>query len=140
MQILSWSDYLLAHGYRSLLSYTPGEAADPGYPSDEVLAREILSMRPAIVPLCGPVQEAVAVIGFAAFSVIPDSGLMHVAAASEGGVIALFADPDNSPSPAQWGPRGLRCSVIVAAQRVSDLPDQLIFESFKEFIHRDRSR
>lgn len=137
-QVLSWARYLGDRGYQCVLSYTPGQSIDPGYPSDEHLAREILSENPEITPLCGPIQEAVAVTYQAAFSVIPDSGLMHIAAASPGGVIGLFADPGHSPSPDQWGPRGERCEVIVAPQRISDLPDQIFFEKFEKFIDWDR--
>ncbi len=50
-------------------------------------------------------------------SVLPDSGLMHFAAASPGGVVGLFADCARLSSPAQWGPRGPRAVALEAAAR-----------------------
>lgn len=133
-QVLMWGAYFAAYGYRTVLSYTPGTAADPGYPSDEAVATEIINQDVNILPLSGSVQEAAAVISLASFSVIPDSGLMHIAAASPGGVIGLFADPNNSPSPNQWGPRGVRFKTIVAPRAISEVPPEIFINAFKEII------
>lgn len=132
-QVLAWADWLKRQGFRTVLSYTPRRAVDPGYPSDADVADEIIAEDCSIVPLAGDIQEAVAVIFSAAFSVIPDSGLMHVAAASPGGVIGLFADPERSPSPEQWGPRGVRCRLVIARELISSIPDNEIFKIFSEF-------
>lgn len=135
-QILAWSRYLSDRGYKCVLSYTPAQAADPGYPSDDTIAQEILSQCRFVHALCGSIEEAVAVVSFAAFSVFPDSGLMHIAAASDGGVIGLFADPYNSPSPEQWGPRGVRSKVIIAQKHIAEMSDAVVFEAFDNFIQR----
>lgn len=139
-QLLDWTDHFHHKGYRSVLSYTPGNAADPGYPADDEIANQLMAQRPEIVPLCGSIQEAAAVIHLAAFSVIPDSGLMHVAAASKGGVIGLFADVDHSPHPSQWGPRGDHCSVIIAPRTISELPTRVFLETFSNFIESPRTK
>lgn len=133
-QVLSWSGWFKNRGLRTVLSYTPGFAADPGYPSDEEMARCIMAANSEIIPLAGPIEEAIAVIQGAKFSVIPDSGLMHIAAATAGGVIGLYADPINSPNPAQWGPRGKRCQTVVAERSISEVPDQTMFKLFESFL------
>ena len=58
----------------------------------------------------------------------PDSGLMHFAAASPGGVLGFFAETDVSPSPIHWAPRGEQADFLEAEKSVSDLPDELVLE------------
>jgi len=70
------------------------------------------------------VQKVVSVIWKAKTSVFPDSGLMHFAAASPGGVVALFASSSSSPN--NWGPRGLRNQVIYANDSIEKL-DSTVF-------------
>ena len=60
-------------------------------------------------------------------SLYPDSGLMHVAAASPGGVVGLF-----SSSPEQWDPRGARTRVVVAQQCIAELPDETFLSALAE--------
>jgi heptosyltransferase-3 len=63
----------------------------------------------------------IGVIWSARKSIFPDSGLMHFAAASPGGVIGLFAETNISPHPAQWGPLGRKSSYIVAKKTIKEL-------------------
>lgn len=133
-QVLSWTQWLSGRNLRVVLSYTPGGAADPGYPSDAEMAQKICEADPTIAPLAGDIQEAISVINLAKFSVIPDSGLMHIAAATKGGVIGLYADPESSPNPSQWGPRGHRCQEVVAERSVSEVPDIQMFQLFEGYL------
>ena len=80
-------------------------------------------------PFRGPIPEALGLIFHARTSIIPDSGLMHFAAASPGGVLGLFADPADSAPAARWSPRGPRAAWLEAARRVSELADETVFAS-----------
>jgi ADP-heptose:LPS heptosyltransferase len=86
---------------------------------------------PYIHPFRGPLREALGLIWSAKASVFPDSGLMHFAAASPGGVLGLFAETDVSPSPVQWAPRGRNVGYLEADKSVEELPDELVFEKIR---------
>jgi ADP-heptose:LPS heptosyltransferase len=68
--------------------------------------------------------------------VFPDSGLMHFAAASPGGVLGLFAETDISPHPDQWGPRGPRAGYLEARKSVAELGDADVFAAIEELMKR----
>ena len=129
-QILRWSAHFKsAWGLDTVFMWTPGRSADPLYPGDDEVAQPVLDAgEPHIHPFRGPIREALGLIWSARTSVFPDSGLMHFAAASPGGVLGLFAETDVSPSPVQWGPRGRKADFLEAQKSVADLPDALVFE------------
>ena len=91
--------------------------------SGEIKGRDILMRRGF-----GAVKVAIT-IGKTSWrtSIFPDSGLMHFAAASPGGVLGLFAEVDVSPHPQQWGPRGAHADYITADKSVAELDDEAIF-------------
>ena len=111
-QVLRWSAHLKeAHGLDTVFMWTPGKSGDPLYPGDDVTAQPVLDAKaPQIHPHRGPLSEALGLVWSARTCLFPDSGLMHFAAASPGGVLGFFAETDVSPSPAQWAPRGPRSS------------------------------
>src|SRR2546425_599670 len=80
-------------------------------------------LRGDIHPFRGPIPEALGLIWQAAASVFPDSGLMHFAAASPGGVLGLFAG-----SAEQWAPRGQRARWLVVQSSVPALADEAVYE------------
>ena len=132
-QILHWSAWWKArHGLDTVFSWTPGRADDPVYPGDDELAQPVLAAAslgkaPQLHPHRGPLPERLGLIWQARTSIFPDSGLMHFAAASPGGVLGLFADTGVSASPAQWAPRGPRAFWLEAPASVSELPDALVY-------------
>ena len=63
----------------------------------------------------------IGIIWLAKKSIFPDSGLMHFAAASPGGVIGLFAETNISPQPSQWGPLGVNSIYIEAKKTIKEL-------------------
>ena len=81
-----------------------------------------------IHPFRGPIREALGLIWSARTSLFPDSGLMHFAAVSPGGVLGFFAESDVSPSPVQWAPRGRRATYIEATKSVAELSDSVVLE------------
>ena len=98
---MRWSRHLHdAHGLATVFTWTPGARDAPGYPGDDAIAEPVLAQRlPHLHPFRGSIGEAIALLWQARTSVLPDSGLMHFAAASPGGVLGLFADPaDGSPA------------------------------------------
>jgi len=127
--VLRWAARLQREwGCATLLQFTPGEAADPLYPGSDALARGILAAAPPhLRGMPDGLPAAIGLIGLARTSVLPDSGLMHFAAASPGGVVGLFADCARLSSPAQWGPRGPRAVALEAERAVADLDDAAVF-------------
>ena len=129
-QVLRWSAHFRQRwGLDTVFMWTPGKAGDPLYPGDDDVAQPVLDMKaPQIHPFRGPIREALGLIWSARASLFPDSGLMHFAAASPGGVLGFFAETDVSPSPAQWAPRGPKADYLEAPASVQELPDALVYE------------
>lgn len=128
-QILRWAEVLAARGLQLVFMWTPGRSDNPLYPGDDDVAEPVLAAQaPYVHPFRGPIQPALGLIWNARTSIFPDSGLMHFAAASPGGVLGLFAETDVSPHPSQWGPRGANVDYLEAERSVADLSDALVFE------------
>lgn len=125
-QVRRWSEWLhREHGLATVLMWTPGAAENPVYPGDDEVANAILAGAPAwLHPFRGPLWPAVGIAWLARTSVFPDSGLMHLAAASPGGVLGLFAQPESSPPASRWGPLGARASWIEAPESVARIGDE----------------
>ena len=137
-QVLRWSAWFAAtRGLKTVFIWTPGKSDNPLYPGDDEVAQPVLDARsPHIVPFRGALKPAIGLIWNAAFSIFPDSGLMHFAAASPGGVLGLFAETDISPHPDQWGPRGARAGYLDAQKSVAELSDADVFASIGELMKR----
>lgn len=135
-QVLDWSAHVAQRwGLKTVFIWTPGKSDDPNYPGDDEVAEPVLAAASAhIIPFRGPLHEAIALIWQARASLFPDSGLMHFAAASPGGVLGFFAERDASPSPAQWAPVGPRSGWLEAAHHVADLTDDQVLVPLDELI------
>ena len=129
-QVLRWSAQFRARwGLATVFMWTPGKSDDARYPGDDAVAQPVLDAgSPDIHPHRGPIHEALGLIWSARASVFPDSGLMHFAAASKGGVLGLFAETGVSPSPVHWAPRGGKTDFLEAGKSVGELPDALLYE------------
>ena len=133
-QVLAWSAHLKQRGgLDTVFMWTPGRSDDRLYPGDDDVAQPVLDAAsrghaPQIHPFRGPLSEALGLIWSARTSIFPDSGLMHFAAASPGGVLGLFAEADISPAPAQWAPRGPKAEYLEADKSVSELAEALVRE------------
>lgn len=128
-QILRWAArFAEDHGLATVFMWTPGKSDNPLYPGDDEVAQPVLDARsPHVHPFRGPILPAIALVWNARTSIFPDSGLMHFAAASPGGVLGLFAETNVSPPPSQWGPRGPRAAWLEARRSVSELTDDTVF-------------
>jgi len=135
-QVLAWSAQLKQRwNLDTVFMWTPGKSGDPLYPGDDEVAQPVLDARAAqIHPFRGPIPEALGLIWSARTSIFPDSGLMHFAAASPGGVLGLFAEADVSPAPAQWAPRGPKADYLEAQKSVSEFPDALVYERLAKLL------
>ena len=121
------------HKLKTILVWTPGSKNNRNYPGDDELAYDILESAPEeIIPLRAPLDLTIGVIWLAKKSIFPDSGLMHFASASPGGVIGLFAETKVSPNPQQWGPLGLQSTYIEAKKTIKELGIK--------FLHKEISR
>jgi ADP-heptose:LPS heptosyltransferase len=129
-QILRWTERFRRElALDTVFMWTPGKGDSPLYPGDDETAQPVLdARRPWIHPFRGPILPALGLVWNARTSLFPDSGLMHFAAASPGGVLGLFAGTDVSPSPVNWAPRGPRATYLEADRSVSELADELVFE------------
>ncbi|MFT3734859.1 MAG: glycosyltransferase family 9 protein [Rhodocyclaceae bacterium] len=128
-QVLGWADEVQRRwGLKTVFMWTPGKSDNPLYPGDDDVAEPVLAANnPNVVPFRGPLNEAIALVWHARTSIFPDSGLMHFAAASPGGVLGFFAETDVSPSPSQWGPIGPRAHYLEAEHAVAELSDEAVF-------------
>ena len=135
-QVLAWSAELKQRwNLDTVFMWTPGKSGDPLYPGDDEVAQPVLDARAAqIHPFRGPVPEALGLIWSARTSIFPDSGLMHFAAASPGGVLGFFAETDVSPAPAQWAPRGPKADYLEAQKSVAELSDALVYERLAKLL------
>ncbi len=130
-QILRWCAYLKTrHALDTVFMWTPGKSDNPLYPGDDEIAQPVVDRNISYIhPFRGSLMPALGLIWSARCSIFPDSGLMHFAAASPGGVLGLFAETDVSPHPGQWGPRGRNVAHLEADKSVAELPDALVFET-----------
>lgn len=137
-QVLAWSRYFKAQwGLDTVFMWTPGKSDNPLYPGDDEVAQPVLDAEsPCIHPFRGALMPALGLIWNARISIFPDSGLMHFAAASPGGVLGLFAETDVSPPPAQWGPKGSRADYLEARKSVAELADDQVFSKIAELMER----
>ena len=135
-QVLDWSNRLLAeHGLQTVFMWTPGKSDNPLYPGDDEVAEPVLAAKAAhIHPFRGPLDQALGLVWQARTSIFPDSGLMHFAAASPGGVLGLFAETAISPPPSQWAPVGPRARWLEAEQAVAQLPTDLILDTLSPLL------
>ena len=129
-QILRWSERFKRDlALDTVFMWTPGNSDSPLYPGDDDVAQPVLDAKAAwIHPFRGPILPALGLIWNARTSLFPDSGLMHFAAASPGGVLGFFAETDVSPAPVNWGPRGPRATYLEAEKSVAELDDDAVFD------------
>jgi len=132
-QILRWSQALNdRYGLATVFTWTPGSRDDKGYPGDDDIATEVLAQAPACLhPYRGMLGTVVGLTWLARTSLFPDSGLMHVAAASPGGVTGLF-----TTSPEQWGPRGPHAHALIADESVDCLADEVVLTELERNLNR----
>ena len=138
-QILRWSArWRDERGLQTVFMWTPGKGTRL-YPGDDAIAAPVLAAgRKDIHSFRGPILEALGLIWQAATSLFPDSGLMHFAAASPGGVLGLFAgSPLDSE---QWAPRGPRARWLRAPTIVPELPDAAVFKELDAALARGAAR
>ena len=132
-QVLRWaSHFKQKYNLDTVFMWTPGKSDNPLYPGDDEIAQPILDARvPYIHPFRGALMPALGLIWQARTSIFPDSGLMHFAASSPGGVLGLFAETDISPSPLQWGPCGPRAVYLEAVKSVTEFSDEQVYEKLQ---------
>lgn len=132
-QVQRWTHYFYQHwGLQTVFMWTPGRSDNPLYPGDDDIAQPVLDANmPWLHPFRGPIKPALGLIWHGRTSLFPDSGLMHFAAASPGGVLGFFAEIDASPPPAQWSPVGPRARWLEAAKTLADLSDETVFAALE---------
>ncbi len=139
-QILRWAAWLKQqYQLDSVLLWTPGKADDPLYPGDDDVAQPILDANISYIhAFRGELINVIAIVFQAATSVFPDSGLMHFAATSPGGVLGLFADTTKSPSPERWGPVGEWVDYIEAKTTIAEVDDAIVEARLTALLNKQR--
>jgi len=124
-QIARWTTaFKRTHGLDTVFMWTPG--GNPLYPGDDEAAQAVLARKlPHLHPYRGPIQQALGLVWAARTSIFPDSGLMHFAAASPGGVLGLFAEPAEHVQ--EWAPCGPRATYLAAHETVAEFIDEQIY-------------
>jgi len=118
---------------KTIFVWTPGSKNNKNYPGDDEIASEILKNAPKeMIPLRAPLDLTIGIIWLARKSIFPDSGLMHFAAASPGGVIGLFAETNISPHPSQWAPLGHNSTYIEAKKTIKDLDIKFLYKELSQ--------
>lgn len=135
-QIKRWTQYFFERwGLHTVFMWTPGQSDNPLYPGDDEIAQPIIEANlPWLHPFKGNLKQVLGLIWHARTSLFPDSGLMHFAAASPGGVLGFFADIEASPPPSQWSPVGPRARWLAAKKTLADLTDQQVFAAIEELL------
>ncbi|WIM05074.1 MAG: hypothetical protein OHM77_10255 [Candidatus Nitricoxidivorans perseverans] len=135
-QIVRWATaFKREMGLDTVFMWTPGRSDNPLYPGDDEVAQPVLDTGlPHLHPFRGALQPALGLIWGARTSLFPDSGLMHFAAASPGGVLGFFAETDVSPSPVQWAPLGRNVDWLEAERAISGLPDDLVLSRVERLV------
>jgi hypothetical protein len=59
---------------------------------------------------------------------------MHFAAASPGGVVGLFADPQETRAADRWGPIGPRARYLLARNAVAELTDDAVLAALDPLV------
>jgi len=139
-QVLDWAKFFKdVHGLSTVFMWTPGASTNPLYPGDDDIAQPVLdAAQEWIFPFRGQILPALGLIWKAKTSLFPDSGLMHFAAASPGGVLGFFAEPEISPPPEQWAPRGRNVDWLVAEKSVGELEDRVVHSRLTKLIQNGR--
>lgn len=135
-QVLRWTR-LFHDRWRlpTVFLWTPGERDSAFYRGDDGIASRVIAAGlPHVHPQRGTLQEAVSLIANAAASIMPDSGLMHFAAASPGGVVGLFADGGATGSPERWAPVGARSRHLEAPHAVTEISDDAVVAALEPLI------
>jgi ADP-heptose:LPS heptosyltransferase len=135
-QIIGWSRrFRERFAMPTVFLWTPGRT-DAGFyrGDDDVAARVIAERAPGLHAHRGTLSEALALIAGAATSIMPDSGLMHFAAASPGGVVGLFADAVETGAPERWGPVGERARFLQAPRAVAEIPDDAVIAALEPLV------
>lgn len=140
-QILRWTaQFRDRWELPTVFLWTPGAVDAAFYRGDDAIAGRLLASElPHVHPHRGTLAEALALIANASASIMPDSGLMHFAAASRGGVVGLFADPGETGAADRWGPIGVRARYLQVPNAVAEIPDDAVLAALAPLIEDSRA-
>lgn len=137
-QILRWARWAKeSRGLETVFMWTPGAADHPLYPGDDAIAEPVLAAgMPYIHAFRGGLKEAIGLIWRANTSLFPNSGLMHFASTSPGGVLGLLANADVWDAKAQWKPIGSRARYVETRGSAHAFTDAEVFAQIDDLLGR----
>ena len=141
-QISRWSGWLRQrYGLGVVFVWTPGGNENQIYPGDDATAACVLRLNlPQFHPYRGPIAETLGLVWYARASVFPDSGLMHFAAASPGGVVGLFSGSGLGQPASRWSPRGPRATWVEAHKDFASEADDAVLSKLESLVAHSSTR
>jgi heptosyltransferase-3 len=122
------------HSARLVLLWAPGAAGNPTHPGDDEKAEELLALTselPVIARATHALPELVAALSVANVVVCSDGGAMHVAAALQKPLVAMFGNSD----PAVWQAWGTRQTILRdTSHKVEALSVDMVEKALNELI------
>lgn len=106
----------LQQDYRCVLFWSPGSANNPGHPGDDEKAHLVLQACGGADVIAYPTQtlaDLIAGIASTDLLITADGGALHIGAACNKPIVALFGDSDST----QWYPWGVPHTILHPASR-----------------------
>ena len=121
-------------GFSVLLSWAPGDAANPLFPGDDGKAEEVAArMRTRPILLRTPrLDDLIAAMSLADFVLSPDGGCVHIAAALGIPQVAIFGKAQVE----QWGPVNPRSIVLHGGGRADGISADAVLGAATELTAR----
>ena len=121
-------------GLRVVLSWAPGDAANPLFPGDDGQAEEVAGrMRSRPILLRTPtLEELIAAVSLSDFLLSTDGGPMHIAAALDIPQVVLFGGTD----PVQWAPVSQRSAILFGQGRVDRISVEEVMKATEAVLSR----
>jgi ADP-heptose:LPS heptosyltransferase len=126
---------IAAAGYRAVLLWAPGSAADAHHPGDDERAASLyrrLRETPVTPVRTVTVNELVATMATADMVVCCDGGTLHIAAALGKPTVALFGCTD----PARWGPWGVKSRTLRGAPDAASIAPETVIDAMTDLARR----
>lgn len=106
----------LANDYRCVVFWSPGSASNPGHPGDDEKAAEVVEACAGVNVTAYPTQtlaDLIAGIACTDLLITADGGALHIGAACNKPIVALFGDSDSK----QWYPWAVPHTILHPASR-----------------------
>lgn len=121
-------------GTKFLVLWAPGDASNPYHPGDDAEARKIgAALQHLAIPYrTDTLPQLIAAMDACKAVVCGDGGAMHIAAALQRPVVAVFG----SSSASRWRPWGTPCELLQKGRRADDNTVEEVYEGYARLMAR----